>query len=198
LFWIETTPRCPSEIILAVRLQTARLVLRPPREQDVDAFAEAATDPEVMRFIGNGGVGTRDGSLQAIQRYIRFWGEDSFGMFAVERRDDGVVVGRTGLQAWEPGDWHTGSRTEIGALAEIEIGWILARRHWRCGYATEAALAVREWALGELRLPRLVSLIAPGNQASIHVAEKIGETYERYIVTGAGNDAHLYAVNARR
>jgi RimJ/RimL family protein N-acetyltransferase len=176
-----------------VERETERLVLRQPSEEDADAFAEAATDPEVMRYIGDGTVGTRDGSLHVIRRYRRFWEEDGFGMFVLERRDEGVVIGRAGLQARNPADWGTGARSEIGSTAEIEIVWILARRHWGQGYATEAALAVRDWAFRELALPRLISLIHPLNRASVRVAEKIGEGYERQVTTGAGKPALLYA-----
>jgi RimJ/RimL family protein N-acetyltransferase len=179
-----------------VELETARLVLRRPTEEDADAFAEAATDPEVMRYIGDGGVGTREGSLHAIRRYRRFWEEDGFGMFVLVRNEDRVVVGRAGLQAWNPVDWRTGARTEIGPTAEIEIGWILARRHWGQGYATEAALALRDLAFQELGISRLISLIHPLNRASVRVAEKIGERYEQQVTTAAGNPALLYAAEA--
>ena len=179
-----------------MELRTARLLLRQPTDEDADAFAEASTDREVMRYIGDGGVGSREGSLNAIRRYRSFWEKDGFCTFVLERRADGVVIGRTGLQAWNPVDWCTGARSEIGPTAEIEIGWILARRHWRQGYATEAALAARDWAFGELGVKRLISLIHPGNRVSIRVAEKIGEQYDRDVTTGAGNPARLYAVEA--
>ena len=43
---------------------------------------------------------------------------------------------------------------------------------WGRGYATEAALAVRDYALGELALPELIALVQPGNAASIHVVQR--------------------------
>ena len=55
---------------------------------------------------------------------------------------------------------------------------------WNQGYATEAACAVRDYAFTTLRLPRLVSLVRPGNRASARVAEKVGlkklERIQRY------------------
>jgi hypothetical protein len=96
----------------------------------------------------------------------------------------------------ESGGLVYGARSAIGPTAEIEIGWILARRHWRQGYATEAALALRDWAFRELGIPRLISLIHPLNHASVRVAEKIGERYEQQVTTGAGNPALLYAAEA--
>ena len=64
---------------------------------------------------------------------------------------------------------------------QIQVGAALV---WGEGYATEAALACRDWAVGELGLKRLVSVIAPDNAASIRVAEKLGETLEREKLPG--------------
>jgi ribosomal-protein-alanine N-acetyltransferase len=50
---------------------------------------------------------------------------------------------------------------------------------WGSGYATEAAIACRDHAFTELGRERIISLIEPNNLASIRVAEKIGESYER-------------------
>jgi RimJ/RimL family protein N-acetyltransferase len=186
-------------IISAVRIETPRLVLRIPSEDDVDAWAAAVTDPEVMRHIGSGAVGTRDGSSAAIARYRRFWELDGFGMFALERREAGVVVGRAGLLARDPeDDWNQGSQAELGPGAEVEIGWLLARRFWGYGYATEAALSVRDWAFGELQFGRLVSLIAPANGRSIRVAEKLGAHHARDVIRGTGQVTCLYVIDTHR
>ena len=63
---------------------------------------------------------------------------------------------------------------EAGRSAQPELGWALARAHWGCGYATEGALAVRQWARHELGIGRLISTIAPENVRSRRVAEKLG------------------------
>ncbi len=60
-----------------------------------------------------------------------------------------------------------------GREAQVELGWALAREHWGQGYATEAALAVREWIYEKRRGERLTSLISPDNPRSIRVAEKL-------------------------
>jgi RimJ/RimL family protein N-acetyltransferase len=177
-------------------LETERLQLRTPTSDDAAELADIYGDPEVMRFIGAGTPLSPDQTARAIETMVRRWQLDGFGLFSV-RRDDGRLIGEIGLLAWNPADWSTGSRSEIGETAEIEIGWTLRREHWGLGYATEAATAVRDWALGELRLERLISLIQPGNAASIRVAEKLGERYERDIVTIGGQTAHVYALSAR-
>jgi RimJ/RimL family protein N-acetyltransferase len=112
----------------------------------------------------------------------------------VERRSDACVLGRVGFLVWHADEWRTGTRAEFGDRAEVEIGWLLAREHWGDGYATEAAVAARDWAFTELGLPRLVSLILPGNDRSVRVAEKLGETYERDVTTIHGQTTLLFAV----
>ena len=72
-------------------------------------------------------------------------------------------------------------RAELEGDLELEVGWTLGSEHWGRGYATEAAVACRDLALGELGWKRIVSLIDRDNAASIRVAEKIGETFEREI-----------------
>ena len=109
-------------------------------------------------------------------------------MFVVERRDDGRVLGRAGFLRWDPQTWEVGG-------SETELGWGLAREHWGRGYATEAALALRDWGIAERGLTRLISLIRPENKRSIRVAEKIGERFERDVVV-RDLPAMLYALEA--
>ena len=175
-------------------LTTNRLLLRVPRASDLDALARILADPEVTRFLGSGRPLERSEAEQSLANMIHAFEVDGFGLFAVERRDDGELLGRAGLLPWDPATWTPSTRAELGQRAEIEIGWTLARERWGKGYATEAALAIRDWALGTLRLNRLVSLIQPGNTASIRVAEKLGERLEREIETGGGQRALLYAL----
>ena len=77
-----------------------------------------------------------------------------------------ALTRRVGL--WRPHGWPG-----------LEVGWLLAREAWGHGYATEAARASVEHAWLTTDVPRLISLIAFGNAASVRVAEKIGETFER-------------------
>lgn len=180
-----------------MRLETRRLVLRQPREDDLTALTALYGDAAVMRFIFDGAPWSAERSAAALDGMMRRWDEDGFGVFVVERREDGVFLGDTGLLPWDASSWTAGhSRAAIGAHAEIEIGWTLTHVAWGRGYATEGALAVRDWALTELAMPRLISLIHPDNAASIRVAEKIGERHERDVVAH-GAPMRLYALNLR-
>jgi RimJ/RimL family protein N-acetyltransferase len=66
----------------------------------------------------------------------------------------------------------------------VEIGYDFRSDYWGQGLATEAAAAVRDFALDELGLPRVISLIRPENVASVRVSEKIGMAKEREIERG--------------
>jgi RimJ/RimL family protein N-acetyltransferase len=146
-------------------LETQRLRLRRPEIGDFEAYAALSADPEVMRFIGEGLPQSRRRAWQAFTGMLGHWAVRGYGQFATESKASGAFLGRVGL--YEPDPWPG-----------IEIAWALARAHWGQGFAPEAATAVRDWAFGTLKLPRLVSVIIPENRASIRVAEKIGERFD--------------------
>ncbi len=180
-----------------MQLETERLILRRPRHDDVDALAATFGDPEVMRYIGSGRTATRDDVVRSVDAMLERHEADGFGMLVVERREDGRLVGRCGLLVWDAETW-TPSTLRDARSPEIEAGWTLGREFWGSGYATEAALAVRDFALHELGRRRLISLIHPANVRSIRVAEKLGMSYERdvpllrptrlYALVAAGNE----------
>jgi RimJ/RimL family protein N-acetyltransferase len=156
-------------------IETERLRLRLPRRDDAAALGEALADAEVMRYIRLGETtASRDDAEKAIDRYLAAWEADGFGPLMVVRRSDDAVVGRVALLAWDPRTWLPGRRSEIGEEAEIEIGWMLLRRHWGAGFATEATRALRRWAWENVELRRLISLIHPENERSIAVARRLG------------------------
>jgi RimJ/RimL family protein N-acetyltransferase len=81
----------------------------------------------------------------------------------IRRKDDGVRVGQAGIL-----------RCEIDDAAQVEIGWWLAPFAWGRGYATEAALALRDFAFTQAGLEQLAVVLHAGNARSVAVAERIG------------------------
>jgi [ribosomal protein S5]-alanine N-acetyltransferase len=163
-----------------VRLETDRLVLRPLSPDDLDSLAPYMADPEVMRYMG-GKTMTREETAARIERFMHVFELDGIGQFAVERNEDGVVLGRCGILNWETEPWKPVARAETDKPTETEVGYLLGRPHWGRGYATEAATAVRDYALTEVGEERLIALIMRGNVASQRVAEKLGMQYEREV-----------------
>ena len=175
------------------RLTTDRLVLRLPRREDAGGLVAVYSDAETMRFIGDGSTTDLAGTEEAVAKALERWAANGLGHFAVERREDGRVLGRAGFLVWDSEAWRIGVLAELGSRAEVEIGWAIAREHWGRGYATEAAVAARDWALSERGVTRLISLIRPGNDRSVRVAEKLGERYERDVEV-RGLPTRLYAL----
>lgn len=176
-----------------LRLVGERVVLRPARAEDLEGFRRVFADPEVMRYVAYGRPLSTAEVKEWVTRMIARFDADAFGQLAVARRADGVLMGRAGLLPLDPDTWRSGSLVELGSRAEIEIGWTLAREFWGHGYATEAAVLVRDWAWRDLGLPRLVSVIQLGNDRSVRLAEKLGGRVEREITTSFGKRAQLFA-----
>jgi RimJ/RimL family protein N-acetyltransferase len=143
------------------RLETPRLVMREWRDEDLDTHAAMSADPEVQRYLG--GVLDRVQSWRSMAFHTGHWVLRGYGNWVVERKSDGVVIGRVGL--WNPEGWFG-----------VEVGWKLARHAWGQGYATEAATAAISWAFDQLDCDRLISVINPDNAASIRGAERLGMT----------------------
>jgi RimJ/RimL family protein N-acetyltransferase len=160
---------------MSVRLETERLVLRFAKPDDADGLAEYLTDPEVMRYLGGATV-PREDVPSVMERWLHRWEATGFGHFVIERREDRRVLGRAGVLVWDTRDWRHGTITEADEHAQPELGWALAREHWRYGYATEAARAVRKWARHDRGVQRLISLINADNVRSQRVAERLGAT----------------------
>jgi ribosomal-protein-alanine N-acetyltransferase len=146
-----------------VELASDRLLLRRWRPQDREPFAAINADPEVMRFFP--ATLTRAESDALIERFERGHEQDGWGLWALELRATGRLVGFTGLApaGWDP---HY--------LPDVEIGWRLARDAWGRGYATEAAWAVLAFAFERAGLDGVVSLTAVANERSRAVMHRLG------------------------
>jgi RimJ/RimL family protein N-acetyltransferase len=144
-------------------LETQRLRLRPLRRSDFEDYADLYADPEVLRYLGSGPEPwDRGRSWRHMAFVVGHWQLRGAGMWAVEHKATGAFLGVIGFAA--PEDWPG-----------FELAWILARRWWGNGYATEGARAALAHAFSVLERDYVISLIHPENQASIRVAERIGE-----------------------
>ena len=165
-------------------IETDRLLLRPIEKDDIARFVAIYADPEVMRHIGSGGPATPEETTELIGRRMAEYASRGYGILAVVEKASGELIGRCGLLHWQ-----------IEGTDELEVGYILARSAWGRGYATEAASAVRDFALHELGRRRLIALVRYGNDASANVARKLGMNHERDVDLD-GDVARLYALSS--
>jgi RimJ/RimL family protein N-acetyltransferase len=144
-------------------LETERLRLRSFRKSDLEDYAALCADPEVLRYLGGGPEPwDRGRSWRHMAFLLGHWQLGGAGMWAVEHRETSAFIGIVGFAA--PDGWPG-----------FELAWTLARRWWGYGYATEGAREALAYAFTALEQDRVISLIHPGNRASIRVAERIGE-----------------------
>lgn len=145
-----------------VVLETSRLLLRPWRVAEAVVHRELWTerDPRVPphRRIDADGHPT----VAELENWIRNNPPSSIGLLAVERKAAGDVIGYCGL-------------VDGGAEGEPELAFELLRRFWGQGYATEASLAVLDWAKSS-GYRRLWATVWDWNTASRRVLAKVGFT----------------------
>jgi RimJ/RimL family protein N-acetyltransferase len=165
-------------------LSTQRLTLRGFTAADLDALAPIYADPEVNRYIGDGTPADRAATWRALAGMLGHWQLRGYGMWALIERATGRLIGRAGL--YNPEGWPG-----------LEAGWLLARDCWGRGFATEAGHAVLAYAFTQVGADHLISLIRPGNTASIRVAERLGERLERESDL-MGHRTLVYGINRER
>jgi [ribosomal protein S5]-alanine N-acetyltransferase len=142
-------------------LTTERLLLRQWRAADLDGFAEMMAEPSISRYLGDGQPMTRFDSWRSLMAFAGAWRLLGFAHWVLELRETGEYVGRAG--PWRPDGWPA-----------LEIGWAISPRHQGRGYATEAGRAAQRVVWEAMAPDRLISLVRPGNEASMAVARKLG------------------------
>ncbi len=163
--------------LIPERMETDRLVLRCFIETDWVDLHHLYSDPMCTRYTLQRTL-TEGESWRAMASMVGHWQIRGYGPYAVENKNTGKVMGSVGL--WYPNDWPG-----------PEIMWELAREYWGHGYASEAARAVKQMAATCFPELSLISLIYPGNEASIHLAKALGAEFESEI-SFRGQTAHIF------
>jgi RimJ/RimL family protein N-acetyltransferase len=146
-----------------VVLETARLRLREMTRDDLDFVAAMMGDPEVSRYYERRFA--RSDAEAWLERQLARYARDGHGLWLVVDRASDEPVGQVGLMM-----------QDVDGAVHPEIGWLLHRPFWGRGYATEAALAIREAAFDRWHYDHVISLIRPVNLPSQRVAIRVGMT----------------------
>lgn len=148
-------------------LETNRILLRHLEPNDLDSLFALYSDPAITQFIPDAPT-TLAETKEELDWFLHGHPRHpELGLWATIHKASGQFIGRCGLLPWQ-----------IDGRSEVEIAYTIARPHWGQGLATEAALAIRDYAFDKLGLTRLVCLIDEENAASMRVAEKIGMVFE--------------------
>jgi ribosomal-protein-alanine N-acetyltransferase len=141
-------------------LTTERLVLRPVTAADHPVLLAHWTLPDVRRFMFDGAVLSAAEVAETIGDSVRDFAAGGYGIWLVREHGHAALAGTAGLRPLDA----------IG----VEIFYSLAPGAWGRGYATEAARAVLDHALGALGLPEILAEVDEGNTASVAVVRRLG------------------------
>ncbi|MFN4236829.1 MAG: GNAT family N-acetyltransferase [Vogesella sp.] len=161
---------------------TPRLRLRELTLTDAPHVLVLLNDPDFIHYIADKGVRTEAAArVYLAEGPLASYAANGFGLWAVERREDGAWLGLCGLLR-RPNVPH------------VDVGYALLAQARGCGYATEAAAAVRAYGLNELGLLRIVAFIDPANRASARVLQAIGlQSQGRVVLPGVEGETELFA-----
>jgi ribosomal-protein-alanine N-acetyltransferase len=143
-------------------LKTSRLSLHKLTSADANIMLRLLNEPSFITNIADRGVR----SLAQAQQYlldgpIACYEQHGFGMYRVERQNDGVTLGLCGL-VYRP------------YLAKPDIGYAFFPEFFGQGYAFEAAQAAFAYGKNVLHLPEIVGIVSPTNVPSKRILEKLG------------------------
>ena len=168
-------------------MQTERLLLREFQSSDLDQEHEYAADPQVSQFAP-WGPNTYEQTRRVLNDRLeeqRRWPRDEVTL-AIEHLEDRRLIGAIRLTIVSHAD------------RSADFGYVLNRKYWNAGYATEAARAVLDCAFANLGLHRVYATCDTRNVASLRVLEKLSMRREAHFrrdmfQKGGWRDTFLFA-----
>jgi len=169
-----------------VRLETPRLVLRKPREDDLEDVLDIFSDPEVTRYWSGRPWTGLDEARDWLTRVRENHASGTALALVLQDRDSGRVIG-------------TCTVFQIHYTRRGEIGYALDRTRWGRGLMHEALQALVRFAFQTMDLRRLEADIDPANTASRRSLERLGFKREglmreRWEVAGQVSDSEIYGL----
>ena len=165
-----------------MKLETDRLIIRSIQENDSSSLADLWSDPDVTCDMG----GPRDHKevLNCFIEDAQLNPQPTFDLWPVIEKVTDQIIGHCGI-----------IDKDIENRIEYEIIYVLAKSAWGKGYATEAAISLRNYAFKQLGLKRIIALIDSNNKKSERVAIKIGLMYEKDTIRPDGKTMRVFALN---
>jgi RimJ/RimL family protein N-acetyltransferase len=134
---------------------------------DAPFFITLLNDPDWIRFIGDKNVHDEEQARAYMSRaYMAQYEKQGFGLYLVERIEDGAPIGMCGL-------------IKRDGLDDVDIGFAFLKEHRGKGYAFEAARAAINDGRDQWHVRRVVGIATPDNVDSIALLKKLGMQFER-------------------
>lgn len=167
-------------------IETERLLLREMKQSDFKDLCEILQDEDVM-YAYNGPF--TDGETQQwLDRQQTRYKNDGFGLYAVILKDSGKMIGQCGL-----------SYQQVEDETVLEVGYLFKKAYWHKGFATEAAIACKEYAFNVLGAKEVFSIIRDTNMPSQNVAKRNGmKIVKKFVKHYRGVEMPHYLFCAKR
>lgn len=144
-------------------LETERCYLREFSVEDAQSFFDLNSDPEVVKYTGDGAFSNLGEAKSFLQNYDQYE-IHGYGRWAVIDKKTGDYLGWCGLKY-------------MAKLDAADLGYRFFRKYWNQGYATETAKASIEYGFNNLKLHKIIGRAMKPNIGSIKVLENIGMEY---------------------
>ena len=155
-FFVQSLQLKPKKI-----LETERLYLRKLQKKDIPRLKSILQDPEVM--VAYEHAFSDQEVLDWLYKNLLRYQQDGFGLWAVCLKQTNQMIGQCGLT------YQNYKNQKV-----VEIGYLFLKQFWHQGFATEAAIACKNYAFQTLKLQKVYSIIRDNNFASMRVAIRNG------------------------
>lgn len=143
---------------------TDRLILRLQTYADAPSLVELNSDPDVVRYTGNGPLANEAEARKLLEDLVfPQWQKYKMGRFSVTLKD-GTFIGWCGLKF-------------LKETNDVDLGYRFMKKYWGKGYATESSRAVLDYGFKTLNLDRIIATAMPENTDSLKVMQKLGMTF---------------------
>jgi ribosomal-protein-alanine N-acetyltransferase len=149
-----------------MKIETERLLLRQYTSDDADEQLRIVSDAEFRRHFPASYQPSRDKVLMGFGAYAEHWRQFGYGVWAMELKGEGRLIGYCGLRHLAPTD-------------EVELLYGCDRAYWGRGLVTEAARASLRYGFVTMGFARVMAVTDKDNRGSRRVMEKCGMRYER-------------------
>ncbi|CAM2963282.1 GNAT family N-acetyltransferase [Legionella worsleiensis] len=147
---------------MTIKIETPRMLLRLIKDEDLDQVAQLHADREVRKFFPDG-TQDREQTKRRIKQIMNLYGDKGLPGFVIFNKVTHEFIGRCGFGPIETG--------------EIEVGYLIVRKFWGMGYASEALEALLEWSKININSDYIIAFAPLKHSASHRVMEKCGMEY---------------------
>lgn len=179
-----------SSAALPLEPQTsARLLLRAPQAEDLDALFELHADPVANRFSPTGQPVTRESTRILLQSWLDHWQAKGYGYWAIAPIEQPqVLIGFGGVM----------SRTVAGVAGHY-LYFRFWPQAWGQGLASEMSMVALAQAFDDLHAPQVLAVVQPANKPSRKTLERIGMLLKGSMADVPGQEPSLvYEITAGR